>query len=330
MSAALTSAGTVARVPESHVAAAQAPAVTHATAAVHGPLAIRVVATAPARIPLPIRAGTLVPVRAACRIPAWILASGLSGRAARTRAGVVVRAHTGLRMPARARILASPRAGVLVLTRAGILALARAGDLALIRAECRATRRAGAPVAIRVEVFHRAGTDRVWIPRPVVTRRPGSARAAMPRSGRGPGLTMGAADRAPTAGHGRMPRAVLARHRLGHGLPDRAANLVQARVTRPLTGTAVVDRLMLLGSRGRAAGVPILAPTRCRPARVHPCPATPSAPGAAAATVPARAPMRGVLRKRRRGTRVRDAAAADAAGPSRRHRTVQPRSARPS
>jgi hypothetical protein len=287
LSAVLTRAGTVVPVPETHVATAQASAVTHATAAAHVPMAIHVLATirAGAQVPasarilvlaraafqipawiqasarwgpvapthagaqVPARGRILVLARAAFQIPAWIQASPRSGLPAPIRAGVPVRAHTGLRTLALAGILASVRAVVLAPTRAGILALTCAGVLAPTRAGSRVLVCGRTLVAVRAEIFHRAEADREWIPGLVAARIPDSAPATMPGSGRGPGLTTrqrGGADRTPTAGHGRMPCAVRVRHRLMHGLLDRAANPVPARASEPPAGTAGADRSMLL------------------------------------------------------------------------------------
>ena len=158
----------------------------------------------------------------------------------------------------------------------------------------------------------------------------------MPGSGRGPGLTAHQrrrAGRAPTAAHGQVPYAVLARRRPArpepHGLQERkrrAANPVPAQVSAARTGTAAADRPVRRTSQGRAAGVPSRAPTPCRPARVRPCRTRLPARGAADAMVLAAARMRGARPKRWRGTRVRAAAAGGAAGPSSRPQpTVRPR-----
>ncbi len=182
-----------------------------------------------------------------------------------------------------------------------------------------------------------AGLDREQIPGPDAARRPGSAHAPMPGSGRGRGRTARprrGPGRASTAGHDRMPHAALTRPchpvRPGlHGLPERngrPVNLVPARRNVPRSGTAAAGCPALPVSHGRAAGEPSRVPTHCRPAQTRPCPGRPPVPGAVAATVPAPARTRGARRKRWWGETVREAAADGAAARSSRpHRTVRPR-----
>jgi hypothetical protein len=186
-----------------------------------------------------------------------------------------------------------------------------------------------APEPGRIPVPDQAagGLAREQIPGLVAARRPGSARDPMPDLGRGPGLTARprlAAGLARTAGCDRMPRVVLARprrqaHPGTHGLPERngrAAHLVPVRAGEAKTGTAAAGHPVRRTSQGRAAGAPSLAPTRCRPAQVRPCPARPPVLGAVAATVHGAARMRGARRKRWRGKKVREAVEGGVAGPS--------------
>ena len=180
-----------------------------------------------------------------------------------------------------------------------------------------------------------AGLDREQIPGPDAARRPGSAHAPMPGSGRGRGRTARprrGPGRASTAGHDRMPHAALTRpcHPVRprpHGLPERngrPVNLVSARRNVPRGGTAAAGCPALPVSHGRATGEPSRVPTHCRPAQTRPCPGRPPVPGAVAATVPAPARTRGARRKCWRGETVHEAAADGAAVPSSRpHRTVR-------
>jgi hypothetical protein len=169
-----------------------------------------------------------------------------------------------------------------------------------------------------------AGAEQEWIPAPVAARRPDPARAPMPGSGRGPGLTTrrrAGAGRAPTAWHGHVPHAVLARRRpasLGrHGLQQRGGRAANpAPASESLTGTAAADRPVRPTPQGPAAGVPDRARTHRRPVPVQPCQARPPVPGVAAATVPVTARMRAARRKRWQGRRGQEAAAAGMAGPS--------------
>ena len=308
------------------------------------------VVRARAGIPARTHAVFLAPIRAGCRVRVCgrILVLILVGFRALGRAGAQVAIRAVVFPPA----LGSGLARNLVMDGRGDRVMVRRPDCRfpprLARRLPKITRARGgpgmpikalarAPAAGpgRIPVPGQAAANPERIPGPVAGRRPGSARAPMPRSGRGPGLTSRrrcGAGRAPTAWHGRVPHAVLARRRpacLGpRGLKERsgqAANPAPARANKPPAGTAAADRSVLPTPRGRATGVPDRAPAHCRLAPARPCLGRPPARGAGAATVPTRARMRAGRRKRSRGTRVRDAAAAGAAALSRPPRIVRPR-----
>jgi hypothetical protein len=190
----------------------------------------------------PTHAGSLVPVRAVASHPAAGLVPGLAFARNLVRAGWPDRAtvrHPASRSPPRLarRPPRTPRA--------------RGGPVTPIRVSARGP--APGPDWILVPGQALAALDRDQIPGPVAVRRPGSARALMPGSGRGHGRTARprrGAGLGPTAGHDLMPRAALARPRRParpglHGLPGRngrAAIPVPAQASVPRTGTAAARR----------------------------------------------------------------------------------------
>jgi hypothetical protein len=342
-------------------AATRAVALVHARAAFRTPPWI--LASVRSGLGAPTRAGGVVRARARRRAPAWARIPGSARVGFLMLAGIQVLAliRVGFRGVGRGglraiRAAGFPRAAGLAPGLARNLAPDGRGHRAMVpRPACRSpprlarwhpnTPRArggpGMPIKVlargpatgpgRMPAPGRVAADpgQEWIPGPGTARITGSPRAPTPGLGRGLGLTASrrrGAGWVPTAWHRRATHAVLARRCPAspgpHGLQERGgrvANPVPA--SGPPTGMAAAVRRT---SHGRAAGVPERTPTRCRPVRVHPCPARPPARGAAAATVPARARMRGARRKRSRGTIVRDAVAVAAAGPSRPHRTVRP------